>query len=226
MKWINADHNIFVTKAGLDGLVVSTFVNNIKIITPKNSEIIERIKLELTFAFFIIDISSISFYLGLKVQQDQENRMIKLSQLVYINKIFNKLHLNKAHAVNTPIKETALFKQKTKGEKSPSEKKRYQGMTRSFMFSIVETRPDIAFAMSVTSCFAKNPGHQYTEAVKTILQYLKGSNKQRITYRGQSRLLVERYSNSNWAENKKSRKSTSGFIFMLNGVLVSWCLKK
>lgn len=99
-----------MTKTNLDGLVISTFVNNIRIMTPKNSEMIEQIKLELTFAFSIINIGSISFYLGLKVQWDRENWMIKLSQLVYINKIFNKLYLNKAYAVNTPIKETAFFK--------------------------------------------------------------------------------------------------------------------
>ena len=64
------------------------------------------------------------------------------------------------------------------------------------MFSIVETRPNIAFATSVASHFAKNQGYQYTEIVKTILQYLKGLNKQKITYGGQNKLLVEGYSDS------------------------------
>ena len=181
LKRINADHSIFVTKAGLDGPVVSTFVDDIKIMAPKNSGMIERVKLELTFAFSMIDIGPISFYLGLKVQQDRENRMIKLSQLAYIEKVLNKFHLDKAHAIKTPMKETALLKQRTKKEAIPSKKERYQGITGSLMFSIVETRPDIAFATSVASCFAKNPGHQHTEAVKTIMQYLKGSNKRGIT---------------------------------------------
>ena len=43
----------------------------------------------------------------------------------------------------------------------------------------------------------KNLGHQHTEAVKTIMQYLKGSNKQKILYGGQNKLLVEKYFNSN-----------------------------
>lgn len=42
-------------------------------------------------------------------------------------------------------------------------------MTESLMFSIVETRPDIAFAISIASYFAKNPGHQHTKIMKTIL---------------------------------------------------------
>lgn len=72
------------------------------------------------------------------------------------------------------------------------------------MFSIVKTRPNITFATSIASCFAKNLGHQHTKAVKTILQYLKGSKKHEITYGGQNKLLVKEYSNSNWAGDKES----------------------
>lgn len=80
-----------------------------------------------------------------------------MSQPAYINKVFNKFYLNKANAVNTPMKETTLLKQKREKEVSPSEKERYQDMTGSFMFSIVEIRPNIAFTTSVASFFAKNP---------------------------------------------------------------------
>lgn len=73
------------------------------------------------------------------------------------------------------MKETVLLEPKTEREASSSEKEHYQSMTGSLMFLIVETRPNIAFATSVTSYFTKNLGHYHTEAVKTILQYLKGS---------------------------------------------------
>lgn len=41
---INTDHNIFVTKSDLDGLIISTFVNDIKIIALKESGIIQWVK--------------------------------------------------------------------------------------------------------------------------------------------------------------------------------------
>lgn len=121
-----------------------------------------------------------------------------------------KFHLSKANAVNTPMKETEPLIPRTDGEASPSEKENYQGITGSLMFSMVETRPDIAFSTSVVSRFAKNPSRQHTEAVKTIHRYLKGSRDRAITYGGQDKLLVEGYSDSDWAGDKKSRKSTSG----------------
>lgn len=69
----------------------------------------------------MIDIGLIEFYLGLKMQRDRENRMIKLSQPAYINKVLNKFYLDKAYAVNISMKETALLKQSKEGEASPSE---------------------------------------------------------------------------------------------------------
>ena len=223
---INVDHSIFVTKAGLNGPVVSTFVDDIKVMALKGSGIIQHVKAELAAAFSMVDMGPISFYLGLKVKRDQAKRRIKLSQPAYIDKVLSKFHLDQAHAVNTPMKETALLLPRTEDQALSAERERYQGMTGSIMFSMVETRPDIAFATSVASRFAKNPGHQHTKAVKTILQYLKGSRERGITYGGQEEPLVEGYSDSDWAGDKESRKSTFGFIFMLNGGPVSWCSKK
>lgn len=91
---------------------------------------------------------------------------------------------------------------------------------------MIETRPDIIFATLVAYCFVKNLGHQHKKTIKIILQYLKGSKDWSITYSSQDELLIEGYSDSNWAGNKKSHKSILSFIFTLNGELISWCSKK
>lgn len=67
------------------------------------------------------------------------------------------------------MKEGITLLPNASAQASPSEQEKYQGMIGSIMFSMVETRPDIAFATSVVSRFAKNPSHQHAEAVKTIL---------------------------------------------------------
>lgn len=132
----------------------------------------------------MVDMGPISFYLGLKVERDRGKQTIKLSQPAYINKVFSRFHLDKAHAVTTPMKESAMLQTKTEGQASTAERERYQGIIGSIIFSMVEIRPNVAFATSVASRFAKNPGHQYMEAVKTIFRYLKGSKDRGITYGG------------------------------------------
>ena len=184
LKRIHADHSIFVSGAGLKGPVLSVFVDDIKIMAPKDSGIIKRVEAELTAAFSMSDMGPISFYLGLRIYRDRKQRTIKLSHPAYIEKVLERFHLDKANPVNTPMKESVPLSQREEGEASPPEKERYQGMTGSIMFSMVETRPDIAFATSLVSRFAKNPSHQHTKAVKTILKYLKGSKHRGITYGG------------------------------------------
>ena len=48
---INADHSIFTTRQGLEGPIVSTFVDDIKIMRPKNTGVIAGVRIELTAAF-------------------------------------------------------------------------------------------------------------------------------------------------------------------------------
>lgn len=94
------------------------------------------------------------------------------------------------------------------------------------MFSMIETRLNIAFSIAVAACFAKNPIHTHIEAIKTILWYLKGSIDCGIIYGGQGKTFsIKGYSDSDWAGDKESHRSMSGFIFILNGGPISWCSK-
>lgn len=124
------------------------------------------------------------------------------------------------------MEEGIILLPKASAQAALSKQEKYQGMIGSIMFSIVETRLDIAFATSVVSRFAKNPGHQHKEAVNTILRYLKGSRDRSVTYGGEKELRIEDYSDSDWAGDKENRKSTSGYIFRLNRGPVSWCSKR
>ena len=103
----------------------------------------------------------------------------------------------------------------------------YQAMVGSLMFAMVETRPDIAFAVSIVSRHSQNPGQKHFKAVQHILRYLNGTKDLGITYGGDFlNLEIVGYSDSDWAGEKLTRKSTSGFIFMLNGGPVSWASKR
>lgn len=67
LKCIHADYSIFVSVIGLKGPILSFFVDDIKIIAPKDSGIISRVKKELTTTFFISDIGPINFNLELRI---------------------------------------------------------------------------------------------------------------------------------------------------------------
>lgn len=77
-------------------------------------------------------------------------------------------------------------------------------MTGLIIFFMIEKMPKITFIISLVSFFAKNLSYQYSKAVKTILKYFKKLKYQDIMYKGRRELKIEKYSNSNWADNKDS----------------------
>ena len=84
---------------------------------------------------------------------------------------------------------------------------------------MLETRPNIAFAISVISRLAKNPFRQQTKVVKTIMRYLKATRSIGITYgrkKGGENFIIKGYSDSNRAGDYTAKKSVSGFVFILN----------
>lgn len=104
--------------AGLKGPVLSVIVDDIKIMAPKESGMIERVKVELTAASSFVDV-------GLRVGRGRGRETIKLSQSVYIEKVLAKFYHDKANLINRPMKESAFLNQRTEREASPSEKERY-----------------------------------------------------------------------------------------------------
>lgn len=67
LQQINADHNIFVSAVGINGPIVSIFINDIKIMRAKNFGIISQIKEKLTAAFKMLDMEPISLYFDFKI---------------------------------------------------------------------------------------------------------------------------------------------------------------
>lgn len=71
------------------------------------------------------------------------------------------------------------------------------------IFLIIEIKLNIVFAMSIVSCYIKNLSQQYIKVVKIMLRYIKSFRQRNIIYDSQKKLLIEEYSNSNWAGNLK-----------------------
>ena len=66
----------------------------------------------------------------------------------------------------------------------------YASVVGSLMFSMICSRPDLAYAISLVSRFMANPGKEHWNAVKWILRYLKGTLNYGIIY-GMSRTMTQ-----------------------------------
>lgn len=62
--------------------------------------------------------------------------------------------------------------------------------------------------------------------MKRIIRYLRGTAELGLLYEKYSNKSIVGYSDADWAGDIVDRKSTSGYIFTLNGAAVSWKSKK
>ncbi|XP_031392392.1 secreted RxLR effector protein 161-like [Punica granatum] len=97
----------------------------------------------------------------------------------------------------------------------------YASAIGSLMYAMLCTRPDIAYAVSVTSRYQSNPGLDHWTAVKNILKYLRRTKDMVLVY-GECELRLDRFTDSDFQSDVDDRKSISGYIFTCNGDAVSW----
>ncbi|GAA0151569.1 hypothetical protein LIER_10265 [Lithospermum erythrorhizon] len=81
------------------------------------------------------------------------------------------------------------------------EEKRMSDVTRasaigSIMYAILSTRPDISYALSVTSHYQSCPSENQWTLVKVILKYLRRAKDMFLVYGGDNGLLVEDYTDA------------------------------
>ncbi|KAL0416528.1 UNVERIFIED_CONTAM: Secreted RxLR effector protein [Sesamum latifolium] len=155
------------------------------------------IKAWLSTQFSMKDMGEASYILGIKIYRDRSRRMLGLTQSSYIEK----------------------------SPKTDEELKRisnipYASAVGSIQYVVQCIRPDIAYALSVTSRYQACTGEAHWDAVKSILKYLKKTKDIFLIYDGE--LILEGYSNASFQSDDDDAKSQSGFVFKLNGGVVAW----
>ena len=100
----------------------------------------------------------------------------------------------------------------------------YQLMIGSLMYSMVQTCPDICFAVTILSRYNQNPNSKHIAAAKRVIRYLKGTLDHGIIY-GTAEGLVG-YTDADWASDSETRRSLGAYVFLLYGGAVSWTSKR
>ena len=86
------------------------------------------------------------------------------------------------------------------------------------------TRPDFAFAYSQLSKFVQYPGVIHLEAAERVLQYLRSTYDQGITYCDPGLAMQNKLTgwvDSDFGSDVDTRKSMTGYLMSLNGGPIS-----
>ena len=215
---LNSDACIYIHKT--DKSIIAIYVDDIILACLKDSTM-TCLKKRITEKFDVEDMGELHYFLGVKIEQNHENATIWIGQPSYIKDILNKFSMEDCKPINTPVDVSSKLVKCISNDKQCS-KELYQSAVGSLLYVSTRTRPDIAYAIGNLAKYCSQPSLSHWTAVKRVLRYLKGTVNLGLSYHSCEALTLNGYSDADWAGELDTRKSTSGYIFMINNVAVSW----
>ena len=98
----------------------------------------------------------------------------------------------------------------------------YRELVGALMYIATCTRPDIAHAVGEDAKFCERYNKSHWTAAKRILKYLKTTQDMSIVSSGFNKGELIGFADANWAGDLDTRRSTTGYVFFLNGSAISW----
>jgi hypothetical protein len=217
------EHTLFV-KVDDKGkiLIVSVYVDDL-IYTGNDEHMMRNFKRSMREMFAMTDLGKMKYFLGIEVIQNKQG--IFINQQKYGSEILQRFGMSDCNGVCSPIVPGCKLVKDEAGKAIDATM--YKQMIGCLMYMLA-TRPDMAYSVCLTARYMERPTEMHVAAVKRILRYLKGTLDHGILYKPKAggELILEGWSDSDYAGDYDDRKSTSGYVFTMNGVAVSWCSKK
>lgn len=165
--------------------------------------------------------------LGLEITHDRPNQSLRLSQGLYAESVLQWFGMSSSKAVVALMEPRRRLVPPDDLSQKPSENFPYRSVIGSLMFLMMGTRPDIAYAVGRLAQNANSPTVEHWTAVKRVLRYVFLRNpKRRSNIWHEWGCSAKGYTHSDWAGCEATRKSTSGYVFMLGDTPISWRSKK
>jgi hypothetical protein len=91
---------------------------------------------------------------------------------------------------------------------------------------LINTRPDICFAVNTLSQFMVEPRSVHLVVAKHVLRYLKGTIDYGLRYALDREISLQGFTDSDWVDSVADQKSTFGCCFSMGSAMISWFSKK
>lgn len=219
----NADPCLYVKGKADKKLYLVVYVDDM-IVAGTSTEHIDKLTKTLDVHFRITDMGFLKHFLGIQARRDGEGNFY-ISQSNYINKILNTYGLEESKGSTTPM-DTGYFK--TRGDSPTIENDAYRKLIGSLLYVAVNIRPDISASVAILSRHIAAPTKVDWNETKRVARYLKSTVEYELKLSSTNHVECELkgFADANWAEDRKDRKSNTGYVFKLFGRTISWACRK
>lgn len=226
---LKSDQSVFIGVLEDNVVYLALYVDD-GLLLSKSKQAINKLMKHLKEKFKVtteID-SDVKQFVGMQITDDSTTNTVTLHQRPYIIKLLEKFNLKEANSVTVPA-EPGLYLKIPDGNTNHDEKQPYREAVGSLIFLATVSRPDITYAVNQVSRFLNNWTDEHWTAVKRIFRYLKGTLNYKITYKKTictNKSQVCGFTDADYAGCQDTRKSTSGYIFIMGNGPVTWKSQK
>jgi len=218
-KQINPDTCVFTTN--IDGIPVylCLYVDD-GLIMSSSDKAIKHVTDNLRAKFEIKE-GPVNEFVGMQISQDRIKRTITVSQTNYIHRLLKRFGMSEAKPIGTPMDPGTQLIKPDKDKLEPHLP--FKQAVGALLFAATVSRPDIAFAVGQVSRYMSRFDQSHWMSVKQIMRYLHGTSNYSLVYSAKGKeLQVTGYTDADFAGCQDTRRSTTGFTFLINGTAVTW----
>ena len=225
MRQIVTDPNTYVAHKVVNGkpciLVLPVYVDDLLPIGSK--ELTDDFEAHIGDYFEVTPPDDASHFLGIRISRNRNARSLTMDQIKFVDQIVNRFTNGDLPEAETPLPASEKLLP-SEEPVDPYKRSLYQSLIGSLMYLMLGTRPDIAFAVGLLARFSSNPSALHRARAGRLLGYVKHTRKRYLHFdpKDAADLEPKGYTDSDYAGDQDSWKSTSGYVFYIGGAAFSW----
>jgi hypothetical protein len=213
-----ADAALFTGIIAGERVYLVVWVDDI-LVAARRAERIAKMKAHLAEKFDMRDLGEATYFLGMELTRNREARTLKLTQEKLTGELVRRYGLADARARSVPL--GTGDKLTKEGEPLDTKRVPYSGCVGSLLYLSACTRPDMAQAVGALARYMAGPTEAHWRAALGVVRYLAGTAEDGVTFGGSEETLVG-YCDEDYAGDVDTRRSTTGYVFLMYGGAVSW----
>jgi hypothetical protein len=220
-KRLESDWGLYVQpRSQRNGLIIILVYVDDFVIAGDSKKELQGLLEKLKGFWKLSEMGEVSTILGMKVTRDRSTRRIWITQPAYIDRLLERFpsHTNYRNWA-APISRTPI------DNDTPAELTPYQEIVGCLQWLAGCTRPDVSYAASLLARYTNNPTEAHWEMALRATSYLANTRNIGLELGGNQSPL-EGWVDADWAGCHDTRRSTTGYVFKINGSAITWCSRR
>lgn len=223
-------------------MIIATHVDDL-LVFAKTKQLVDQLLKDLgaVSSLEIKNLGEVKEFLGVEVIRKKEYNTLYLTQSSFLERLLQRFNKQNLRPRSTPLP-PGIRLESNQEKAGVVDTNYYQQQIGSLIYATIFTRPDLAYAVNSLARYMSNPSVDHFKALDHCWGYVKNTKDLALKYAlnptstyhsaldpKSLKLNLVGSTDADWGGDYTSRKSTTGYIFLLNhnkhNSAISWLSK-